>query len=60
MLKSLRRVARELHIDRYWLKGFCDGRRLPLVRRGRVLGLAPESVEKVKQHLAEQTKAEAA
>jgi hypothetical protein len=44
-------------VHRHWLKGFCEGRRIPLVRAGRMLALSPENYARVRRYLAERTAA---
>lgn len=52
MYMSLREAARQFRVGRHWLKGFCDGRRIPLIKVGRMLALTPESFERLKRELA--------
>jgi hypothetical protein len=49
--KSLREAARDLGVHRHWLRGFCEGRRIPLVKAGRMLALSPEAFKRVEAYV---------
>jgi phytoene/squalene synthetase len=55
--RSLREAARELAVPRAWLKGFCEGRRIPLTRAGRTLVLSQRGFEQVQRYVSERAAA---
>lgn len=57
MYRSLREAARVLGVHRHWLRGFCEGRRIPLVKAGRMLALSPESYARVQRYVSERAAA---